>query len=328
MPGVDRASLEQERDFLLASLRDLEAEHEAGDIEDLDYEGLRDDYTARTAAVLRALDGPSGAGRDGIRPRRVSGAGGPAERDKASPAADNNEAAESAGGGEWHDASREAIERSRRRWRTAAIVTAIVVVGVLAAWAVTASSGARLANQPISGSFAGKGAPGGTTATGASGLAGGASAGTTSLAGGFDPRLTQAAQLVQKGKITDALKLYDQVLKDRPNDPTALASEGWLIAQAGMAANRSDLVDQGLVKIAAGERSDPSYPTAHFFRGSLLFQAKGDPAGAVTELRTYLGLVSPTAPEVPQVEQLLNAAIAAAGPNVPSGPNAPTATAP
>jgi hypothetical protein len=40
--------------FLLESLRDLEREHEAGDIDDADYEALRDDDTARAAAALRA----------------------------------------------------------------------------------------------------------------------------------------------------------------------------------------------------------------------------------------------------------------------------------
>jgi tetratricopeptide (TPR) repeat protein len=51
------AALEEERDFLLRSLRDLEAEHEAGDIDDHDYTALEDDYTARAAAVLRAIEG-------------------------------------------------------------------------------------------------------------------------------------------------------------------------------------------------------------------------------------------------------------------------------
>lgn len=40
--------------FLLQSLRDLEREHDAGDLDDDDYEALRDDYTARAAAALRA----------------------------------------------------------------------------------------------------------------------------------------------------------------------------------------------------------------------------------------------------------------------------------
>ncbi len=41
-------------EFLLQSLRDLEKEHEAGDLDDADYEALRDEYTTRAAAALRA----------------------------------------------------------------------------------------------------------------------------------------------------------------------------------------------------------------------------------------------------------------------------------
>ena len=50
------ADLEEQRRFLLQSLRDLDHEHEAGDIDDDDYRTLRDDYTARAAGVLRAIE--------------------------------------------------------------------------------------------------------------------------------------------------------------------------------------------------------------------------------------------------------------------------------
>jgi hypothetical protein len=50
------AALEEERDFLLRSLRDLERERRAGDVDDHDYAALEDDYTARAAAVLRAIE--------------------------------------------------------------------------------------------------------------------------------------------------------------------------------------------------------------------------------------------------------------------------------
>ncbi len=49
-------ALEEERDFLLKSLDDLDREHDVGDVDDVDYEELRDDYTARAAAAIRALD--------------------------------------------------------------------------------------------------------------------------------------------------------------------------------------------------------------------------------------------------------------------------------
>jgi tetratricopeptide (TPR) repeat protein len=50
------AALEEERTFLLRSLDDLEREHEAGDVDDVDYDALKDDYTARAAAVIRAIE--------------------------------------------------------------------------------------------------------------------------------------------------------------------------------------------------------------------------------------------------------------------------------
>jgi tetratricopeptide (TPR) repeat protein len=50
------AGLEEQRDFLLRSLADLDREHDAGDLEDEDYQTLKDDYTARAADVLRAID--------------------------------------------------------------------------------------------------------------------------------------------------------------------------------------------------------------------------------------------------------------------------------
>ena len=59
-----RDELEEERDFLLASLQDLEREYAAGELSDRDYQALHDDYTARAAVVLKALQ------RDSARPRR------------------------------------------------------------------------------------------------------------------------------------------------------------------------------------------------------------------------------------------------------------------
>jgi len=59
LDGDARRQLEEERDFLLQSLDDLELEHESGGIDDESYAELHDDYTARAAAVIRTL-------RDGV----------------------------------------------------------------------------------------------------------------------------------------------------------------------------------------------------------------------------------------------------------------------
>lgn len=65
------AALEEQRDFLLRSLADLDREHDAGDLEDEDYETLRDDYTSRAAEVLRAIDEQRAAFDDARKPRSL-----------------------------------------------------------------------------------------------------------------------------------------------------------------------------------------------------------------------------------------------------------------
>jgi len=52
----ERAALEEERDHLARSLRDLDAELAAGDLSPEDHATLREDYVSRTAEVLRALE--------------------------------------------------------------------------------------------------------------------------------------------------------------------------------------------------------------------------------------------------------------------------------
>lgn len=63
--AAERARLEEERDFLLRSLDDLERERGKGAIDDESYARLHDDYTARAAAVIRTL-------RDGVDERPVA----------------------------------------------------------------------------------------------------------------------------------------------------------------------------------------------------------------------------------------------------------------
>ncbi len=136
---ADRAVLEEERDFLLRSLRDLEAERSAGDIDEVDYRALRTDYTARAAMVLRrleALDTPA-AGPD------------PAARSETPP--------EDLGSG---DGSGPATGGPRRpRWRSRRLGVAVVVGALVAAglgWAVVAATGRRLPGGVATGQAVGQ----------------------------------------------------------------------------------------------------------------------------------------------------------------------------
>jgi len=57
-----------QREFLLRSLEDLEREHDAGDLDEADYQALKDDYTARAAAALRSrpVERPATTRRRGL----------------------------------------------------------------------------------------------------------------------------------------------------------------------------------------------------------------------------------------------------------------------
>jgi tetratricopeptide (TPR) repeat protein len=63
------AELEEQRRFLLRSITDLDREHRFGDVDDHDFETLRDGYTARAASVLRAIE-TGHAESSSRRPRR------------------------------------------------------------------------------------------------------------------------------------------------------------------------------------------------------------------------------------------------------------------
>lgn len=60
--------LQQQRQFLLDSIRDLEREHDVGDITADDFQALRDGYVARAATVMREIDGQ--AALPTLRPRK------------------------------------------------------------------------------------------------------------------------------------------------------------------------------------------------------------------------------------------------------------------
>ena len=54
---LDRlADLEEQRDFLLRSLDDLEREYSSGEVDEAEYATLRDDYTRRTADTVRSIE--------------------------------------------------------------------------------------------------------------------------------------------------------------------------------------------------------------------------------------------------------------------------------
>jgi hypothetical protein len=272
-------ALEEERDFCLRSLRDLEAELAAGDLDQADYEALRDSYVARAATALRKLDGgdpagdmapascgevradssgfdvssPDGAGGvagEPVSPAALGAPDGPAVL--ASPATADSAVRRGT------DDSVAPTSGTWARWRKRLLIGAGVVVAAGgAAWAVAASSGTRLPGQEITGQAVGSQAE--------------------------VQYLQQAQQATDRGDGVTALKDYQKVLNRDPNQPEALTGEGWLLAQT----QQPTLVQQGLTMLAAAEEAAPTYAPAHLYRGITLL-SESDYTGAIPELQWYL----------------------------------------
>ena len=119
--------LRAERERLLAGLREIEIERDAGELPEGDYAALRDDYTGRAAALQAELEGlEGGAAEVDAAPETA-----PAEGDAVDPTG---------------------RPLRRRRLRVSLVVAGLVSVGIGAGLLVSAASGSRQAGQTVSGS--------------------------------------------------------------------------------------------------------------------------------------------------------------------------------
>ena len=297
------SALEEDRDFLLRSLEDLERERDAGDLDESDYLSLREDYTARAAAVLRALAaGPEA--EPAAAPTTVA-----VDAGTGSEEGDADAAASAAAGGP--QARRRVTERAptgggRGRWRPVVVGAVLLAFASGAGLLVARSAGERLPGDAATGEIA---------ATGPS----------SEIA----DELAGARDLIGEGRTLDAIKAYDRVLERDAEQPEALAYRGWLLRLAGKAADDTSLIDKGMEFIERAVAADPGYPDARFFRAFVNYQDRRDPAAAVPDLRAYLAGESP--PEMrPVVEDLLRRALADAerGVTSPEPVPAPPTSAP
>ncbi|HZD65512.1 MAG TPA: hypothetical protein VE152_05400 [Acidimicrobiales bacterium] len=291
-------ALEQERDGALRALGDLDHDHAVGALDEGSYQALRDEGTARAAAAIRALEA---ARADAEAP---GGREPPAEGDQAPPAAPDAVPAASQGGGEGGGPTRgDGGRRSpgtRRRWLLVGSIAAFVVAaGIL----VGRYAATRLPGQEVSGTITHTSSP----RLDAKHLA---------------ERLVEGRVLASQGKDVAAAKVFSQALKTDPNQPEALAYEGWLLRQSGKADHNAKLVGQGRALVGEAIAADPGYADAHVFLGYMLLQDSHDPVDAVDQFNLFLGdhpakaLVARTAPVMAQayreVHQPVPPAVAAA----------------
>ncbi|MBO0715254.1 MAG: hypothetical protein J2P59_10900, partial [Acidimicrobiales bacterium] len=94
--------------------------------------------------------------------------------------------------------------------------------------------------------------------------------------------------VVDPGRDGAAFRLFATVLKEDPNQPEALAYEGWLLRLTGASRKEPGLGRQGLALVRRAIALDPSYPDAHLFLGVMLDEDAHDPADGVAQLRLFL----------------------------------------
>ncbi len=191
--AIDVAHLEEERDFLLASLRDLEHEREASDIDDDDYRTLHDDYTVRTADVLHALEA---ARKPEPATRAPADAPDPAPEGPGDRSRTGRTPARAAPGG------KPRVNRARR-WVIG--VTVVLIVAVAAGVGLSTFTGTRVGGDNASGKA------------------------STETA----RHVVKAQQLEGEGKAAEALKEYDAAIAADAGNVVALTYKGWLLGRAG-----------------------------------------------------------------------------------------------
>lgn len=247
-----RRALVEERRFLLRSLRDLELERQAGDIDDADYQALYSRYAVRAAAVQRRLDQPDESdepvpARTGARHGRSTSAS--AQPGQAGEPGSAPRGPAAAGG------RRSGLSRRRKR---------ILVGGAMGCFAVAAivlvagELGVQLPGQTLTGSI------------------------TLSKQQRVGRLLDQAETALIEQKDATALVAFDDVLAIEPHQSEALSEAGWLQFAAGVRAHKPALVRAGQRQESAAVVAAPGSYAPRLYYGTMLAQER-DYASAVAQ---------------------------------------------
>jgi tetratricopeptide (TPR) repeat protein len=257
------ADLEDEREFLLRSLDDLDREYDSGNLDDDEYERLRDDYTARAAVVIRAI-------RSGLvvrpeAPHRTSG------RSLAVIALTvvtivvvavilGRSLGERTSGGTATGNDQVEVD----------VTTTLPVAEELAAWQAQHDEYAqRVADSPDD-----------------------AQAHLEYARFLMSPVPGSSGDL---SPLVLAVQEYGRVVELDPTNVEAHAYGGWALNLSapgvGDAAQRQEFVAAALQLIDQAIALDPDYPDAQVFRGLTMIQGNGDFVGARPYLDRYLELV-------------------------------------
>ena len=105
--------------------------------------------------------------------------------------------------------------------------------------------------------------------------------------------ISNGQTLASFGQDKSALSAFSRVLRANPNQPVALAWNGWLLTKSGVSANSKSLVDAGVVQIRQSISVDSSYLYSHLFYGLVLNNDLNEPSAAVAEFAKFFALNPP-----------------------------------
>jgi cytochrome c-type biogenesis protein CcmH len=298
--------------FLERSLADAEAEHDAGDLSDADYQALlrRDrgrleTIEARMVALEQAAAAPdvlagaavSASVGAGSSTGLVAGAGHDPRTARAGSSADDAPPLDPTSADPTSIPGPASTTRPRRSRRqrfllggsvvtlSAAIVLVVVLVAV-----------PRLPGQTETGNV------------------------TLSQQQKIAQTLAEAAVDEDAGNLSQAAQLYNQILSESPNQAQATAQLGWLDYQVGTSGNSTTLKNQGRKLVERAVKLDPQDFAGHLYLGTILLLQDNDATGAVAQYQAFLGATNPVpaASVIKQAAPYIRRAYTQAGVALPS----------
>jgi tetratricopeptide (TPR) repeat protein len=172
------------------------------------------------------------------------------------------------------ETERDEAVRVRPLWQK---VTAVAIVGVLAVSAgltVAAMAGERGSGDTATGNLSDR---------------------------NFEGLLAEAASKARTDPLA-ALRDYDVVLDQDPDNLEAMAEKGFLLASLSEAVDSERFLTEGEALLRDAIERYPDEPRPHFYLGLVLFRLKGDNAGALREYDAALALDPPDVLKT-QIEQ-------------------------
>ncbi|MDA8148726.1 MAG: cytochrome c-type biogenesis protein CcmH [Actinomycetota bacterium] len=278
-PVTPRGTLAEQATFLRASLADAEAEHEAGDLSDGDYQALVARDTRRLEAVEARLAADDTVLDSAAADEPVLDPAAVGEPDSAGP----DTAAVPA----------RPSRRPRTRRQKVLVGGASLSFGGAIVLAVVLGSGTRLPGDTLSGNI------------------------VLSKQQTITRLLAQAATAENEGKVSQAVQVYQAVLARSPKNEQALAQLGWIEFEAGSSANQASLVKSGRSMVTEAVSLNPGDYAAHLYLGTILYLENHEAAAAVAQYAQFLADDPPTT-VVDQAASTIRQVYQAAGAPLPA----------